>query len=648
MLTAGAPRQLRPRRGPDAARGPAVVDRAGTLPAADRRQPRAGLLRRLRPAVPPHVLGQGRRHQPRRPGDGQGRAGPAARHRSGRRRARPRRFDVEPLAALPGQGQVGAGRGGQRREPARSRRTATRHATRRWSGATPRWPPCCAALDRARAGRGRWSSSSASRGSASPGWSRSCCAPTDVDACRAAGATSTSRRRRTSPFRALLRRGAAACPPGRRRTSAADGCATGSTANAPTCCRGCRCVGGVVDARPAVDARGRRRWTSEFRKARLEEVSGELLQRLLPEPAVLVFDDVHLMDDASADLLAQLCRGVGERPWLVVVTRRDADGRVPAPSRVRGGPGASHAARHRRVRSARRAGPRRGGAAAARSGRDRRAGRRQPAVPARARPSRPAAGTIVDALPDTVEALITSQIDRLPRARAHGAAVRLRAGQRRSQESDLRALLRGRAVPTGRRCAAPAVVLPARRRATADTASSTQLVRDTAYEGLPYRTPTRPARRARARSSSWQSPHPEDLAELLSLHYFHAGRDRTRLGTTHGSAVIGQAPSTRTSRPRSCSAAPRRSPGRCPASPTTTSRGSTAPWARRGSGSGGHRRRWRPSGRRAPVCAPTRSRRRACSSSRPRPTCAWAGSASPCAPSRAGCTCSTDWTARRR
>jgi len=38
---------------------------------------------------------------------------------------------------------------------------------------------------------------------------------------------------------------------------------------------------------------------------------------------VLVFDDTHWMDDASADLLRALMDGLGQRPWLVLSTRRD-------------------------------------------------------------------------------------------------------------------------------------------------------------------------------------------------------------------------------------------------------------------------------------------------------------------------------------
>ena len=47
----------------------------------------------------------------------------------------------------------------------------------------------------------------------------------------------------------------------------------------------------------------------EFRKSRLEEATRELLGMLLLEPTVLVFEDTHWMDDASADLLREADEG---------------------------------------------------------------------------------------------------------------------------------------------------------------------------------------------------------------------------------------------------------------------------------------------------------------------------------------------------
>jgi len=63
------------------------------------------------------------------------------------------------------------------------------------------------------------------------------------------------------------------------------------------------------------------------RKERLEELTSELMAAVLGAPVTLVFNDVHLMDDASADLIARLAADAGSRPWLVVITRRPAGDR---------------------------------------------------------------------------------------------------------------------------------------------------------------------------------------------------------------------------------------------------------------------------------------------------------------------------------
>jgi class 3 adenylate cyclase/tetratricopeptide (TPR) repeat protein len=61
----------------------------------------------------------------------------------------------------------------------------------------------------------------------------------------------------------------------------------------------------------------------EFRRAKLIDVTNEFLGWVFPTTAVLVFDDVHWMDEASAKLLQRLTEDAGGRPWLIVVTRRE-------------------------------------------------------------------------------------------------------------------------------------------------------------------------------------------------------------------------------------------------------------------------------------------------------------------------------------
>ncbi len=60
------------------------------------------------------------------------------------------------------------------------------------------------------------------------------------------------------------------------------------------------------------------------RKQKLEEVTSELLGLILPGARIFVFNDVHLMDDASRDLIARLAADAGSRWWLLVVSRTPA------------------------------------------------------------------------------------------------------------------------------------------------------------------------------------------------------------------------------------------------------------------------------------------------------------------------------------
>ena len=59
---------------------------------------------------------------------------------------------------------------------------------------------------------------------------------------------------------------------------------------------------------------------AEFLRPRLELTVAELIGALLPEPAIMVIEDVQFIDDASASLLARLAADVASQPWLVVFT----------------------------------------------------------------------------------------------------------------------------------------------------------------------------------------------------------------------------------------------------------------------------------------------------------------------------------------
>ncbi len=258
----------------------------------------------------------------------------------------------------------------------------------------------------------------------------------------------------------------------------------------------------------------------EFRKARLEDVVTELLSVRVDVPTVLVVEDVHAIDESSSDLLQRLASVVAQRPWLIVVTRREGgDGFVPHTgphvTSVRPGPLAPDAARqlvqhaleeHPVPDHAMRDLARRGGGnpmflealvrAVGRSG-------------------------SVSGLPESVEALLTSQIDRLhPADRSAlryaavlGMTVDEAALDRLLEEQDVR-------VPPGAMGRLGDFLVRHEREGLRFRSG---LMRDVAYEGLPFRL-RQVLHDHVSRAIERSSATPESQCEVLSLHFFHAGR----------------------------------------------------------------------------------------------------------------------------
>lgn len=258
----------------------------------------------------------------------------------------------------------------------------------------------------------------------------------------------------------------------------------------------------------------------QFRKAKLEEVTIEALRVLLPGPSVFILENAHLMDDASVDLVRKLEDEAERRPWVVLITRRaHASEYEPAGSTsnhvrmelqaidtsaaiellmaaTKGVP----LTRQAMQAVAERAGgnPLFLGSLALIAGRS---------------------GSVSD-LPDTVEGVVTSQIDRLDphdRTLLRYAAV---LGTR-FPESALREILADRAHTFD---------AAARRRLAEfldpDGADGLRfrhvLIRDVAYAGLPFRLRREMHDRA-GRALEARLATPELETELLSLHFFHAG-----------------------------------------------------------------------------------------------------------------------------
>lgn len=254
-----------------------------------------------------------------------------------------------------------------------------------------------------------------------------------------------------------------------------------------------------------------------FRQARLQEVGARFLAAALPERTVLVFEDVHLLDADSAGLLDRLCVHAAERPWLVVVTRRDVPGGfVPqvATTSMRLAPLGDDAA----AGMARRMGATEHLPPPVIEAVTRRAGGNPLFLRGLLQAS--VAGDAGGELPDTVEALVTSELDRLPAAERTALRFASVLGMR-FERPTLRALLGSRRLPTHpeaeRRMAA--FMRP-------DGNSFRfvhQLVRDTAYETLPFRT-RRALHGAAGDLLEEQAAEPDDIAEVLSLHFTHADR----------------------------------------------------------------------------------------------------------------------------
>ncbi len=254
-----------------------------------------------------------------------------------------------------------------------------------------------------------------------------------------------------------------------------------------------------------------------FRQAKLQEIAAECLAAVLPNRIVLVFEDVHLMDDASAGLLDRLSANAPGRSWLIVVTRRDtSEGFLTtrAAASIRPTPLDDDAATE----------------LAKTMGATERLPRSDIETLTRRAGGNPLfmhrllqasiVGDSVDVLPDTVEGLITSQLDSLPAPERTALRYASVLGMRFDRAA-LGALLGSRDLPT---------TTDAMRRMEAfirphgdSFRFAHQLVRDTAYETLPFRT-----RRALHGTAGdlleSRTAEPDEIAEMLSLHFSQSDR----------------------------------------------------------------------------------------------------------------------------
>jgi len=258
----------------------------------------------------------------------------------------------------------------------------------------------------------------------------------------------------------------------------------------------------------------------EFRKAKVEEVTTEFLARLIGEPTLVAIEDVHWMDEASADLLRHIAGRISDLRWLVCVTRRNEETGFVVPEAPRctsltlgalseesvshligiateDAPLLPHEVRELGDRSA-----------------------GNPLFLQELLHAASRAGSIHD-LPDSIEGMVTAQIDRL--SGMDRRILRYAAVLGTSFDQQLLAVLLD-----GEEAEIDAGTWWRLRDFVADEGQGTYrfhhaLMRDAAYEGLPYR--RRRALHARVGGAILQAAGSDvdEQAELLSTHFYLAG-----------------------------------------------------------------------------------------------------------------------------
>ncbi len=267
--------------------------------------------------------------------------------------------------------------------------------------------------------------------------------------------------------------------------------------------------GADVAPTPEADAIG-----DDFRRPRMHDTVVALLEAFLPGPLALVVEDVQWVDDGSRALLEHLAAQTSERPWSVVFTRRpdgadlDLDLDLDHVDRLELGPLSDTTIRRLAIERSE----------AALSDTDlalvveRAAGNPLFAIElTRA----VAAGD--SAVPDTVETLLATRIDRLPPDARR--AVRLAAVIGPRFTSEAVTAVAGRAVAASIADPALAGIIEG----DGDTWSFAQsLYRDAAYEGLPFARRRLLHRRVGEHLERRAAPRVDEEAQILSVHFSRA------------------------------------------------------------------------------------------------------------------------------
>lgn len=271
-------------------------------------------------------------------------------------------------------------------------------------------------------------------------------------------------------------------------------------------------VGAELPPTPEVD-----QLAGAFRRPRLEQAMTELVAAILQAPAVLAVEDTQLADEASVGVLSRLLEEVPGRPWLVVIT-----GRAPMPLqapesaeplRLELGPLPVSAAEALLLDATRRSplAPHQLAAIAERGAGNPLFLRELAAVSGRAGDGR--------LLPDSIEDVIGAQIDLLDAA--DKSTLRAAAVAGISFEVGLLIEVLGRPLDAQ-------VWERLRKFVSAEDPGTFRfrhaLVRDAAYEGLPYARRRQLHGQLAAALERRAGDAPQAEAAQLSLHYLHAQR----------------------------------------------------------------------------------------------------------------------------
>ncbi len=257
-----------------------------------------------------------------------------------------------------------------------------------------------------------------------------------------------------------------------------------------------------------------------FRKDQLERAVCSFLAAALPEPTAITIEDGHWMDELSRDILLRLVsEQLTNAPWLICLTRRDETTGFVAPehpaARTLAAQPLDADAALRLIQAATEADPflpRESAMLAERSGGN-------PLFLEELVQVARASG--VESLPDSVEAVVTAQIDRLsPAARSLLRTVSV-LGIAFGQDLVDRLLEPDGAVPAPGEWEALGEFLVAPE--PGEWRFRHALMRDAAFEGLPYRRRRDLHGRAGTLIEA-SATDPADVAELLSFHYFNAQR----------------------------------------------------------------------------------------------------------------------------